>query len=157
MTPPVSESVKLQKKKRMPGRIITFIQALSSVTVPLISIVIRKSYGMANCNMCGANMGADFYFAWPSADISFMGPEVATNVVYGAKIAASENPEEMWNQAVAELKLASEPWRAAGLGYLDDVIQPQDTREIIIKSIKLARGKNKGFSKRMLANWPTAY
>ena len=63
----------------------------------------------------------------------------------------------MWNKAVAELKLASEPWRAAGLGYLDDVIQPQDTREIIIKSIKLARGKNKGFSKRMLANWPTAY
>ncbi|MBT3225213.1 MAG: carboxyl transferase [Deltaproteobacteria bacterium] len=148
---------KAAEKKRMPGRIITFIQALSSVTVPLISIVIRKSYGMANCNMCGANMGADFYFAWPSADISFMGPEVATNVVYGAKIAASENPEEMWNQAVAELKLASEPWRAAGLGYLDDVIQPQDTREIIIKSIKLARGKNKGFSKRMLANWPTAY
>ncbi|MBU2648625.1 carboxyl transferase [bacterium] len=145
------------ERKRMPGKIINFIEALSSATVPKISIIIRKSYGMANCNMCGANMGADFLYAWPGADISFMGPEVATNVVFGAKIMASENPEAMRAQAIAELKLASAPWRAAGLGLIDDVINPLETRKIIITSLALARGRNGGLSERLLANWPTTF
>jgi len=145
------------ERKKMPGKIINFIQALSSVTVPKVSIVIRKSYGMANCNMCGANMGADFLYAWPGADISFMGPEVATNVVFGAKIMAAENPEEMRAKAIEELKLGSAPWRAVGLGLIDDVINPLATRDIIIKSLVVARGRNSGMSERLLASWPTTF
>lgn len=145
------------ERKKMPGKIINFIQALSCATVPKISIVIRKSYGMANCNMCGANMGGDFLYAWPGADISFMGPEVATNVVYGAKIMASENPEEMRAKAIEELKLASAPWRGAGLGLIDEVINPLETREIIIKSLKLARGNRGGLSEHLMASWPTTF
>jgi len=148
---------KAAEQKKMPGKIINFIQALSCATVPKVSIVIRKSYGMANCNMAGANMGADFLFAWPGADISFMGPEVAANVVYGAKIMAAENPEEMRARAIEELKLASAPWRAAGLGLIDDVINPLDTREIIIRSLALASGRNGGLSERLLAAWPTTF
>lgn len=145
------------ERKKMPGKIINFIEALSCATVPKVSIVIRKSYGMANCNMCGANMGGDFLYAWPGADISFMGPEVAANVVYGAKIMASDNPEEMRAAAIEELKLASAPWRAAGLGLIDEVINPLETRDIIIRSLELARGRNGGLSERLMAAWPTTF
>ncbi len=148
---------KAAEHKRMPGKIMTFIQALSLATVPKISIIIRKSYGMANCNMCGANMGADFLFAWPSADIGFMGPEVAVNVMYAPKIAASDNPQQLKEMAINELKQAGAPWRAAGLAYLDDVIHPTETRSIILKSLHLARGKNQGRSERLLAGWPTVF
>ncbi|MBU3915565.1 carboxyl transferase [bacterium] len=148
---------KAAELKKMPGKIMTFIQALSFVTVPKISIVIRKSYGMANCNMCGANMGADFLFAWPGADISFMGPEVAANVIYGSKIAASDNPQQVREMALQELRQASAPWKAAGLGFLDDVIHPMETRDVILKSLRLARGKKQGRGERLLANWPTVF
>jgi len=145
------------EEKRMPGKIITFIQALNLSSVPKISVVIRKSYGMAYGNMCGSDMGADFLFAWPTADISFMAPEVAANVTYAAKIAATDNPEETRRQAIEEMRLASAPWRAAGLGFMDDVSDPVDTRKIISRSLGLARGKNGGRSQRLLANWPTTF
>jgi len=148
---------KAAEYKRMPGKIINFIEALSQTTVPKISIILRKSYGMAYSNMCGPDMGADFQYAWPSADISFMSPEVAANVVYAAKIARSDNPDQARKEAIEEMRLGSTPWRAAGLGYLDDVIHPVDTRKIIIHSIQLARGKTGGMSKRLLANWPTTF
>jgi acetyl-CoA carboxylase carboxyltransferase component len=148
---------KAAEEKRMPGKIINFIEALALSTVPKISIVIRKSYGMAYSNMCGSNMGADFIYTWPSADVSFVSPEVAANVVYAAKIAEAEDPDQFREQAINQMRLASAPWRAAGLGFFDDVIHPRDTREVIIKSIKLARGKSGGRSQRKLATWPTTF
>lgn len=143
--------------KRMPSKIINFIEALAMTTVPKISLVIRKSYGMAYSNMGGHGMGADFEFAWPGADISFMAPEVAANVVYQRKIEESANPEETWRHAVEEMRLGSAPWRAAGLGYLDDVIEPAATRRTLIRALELARGESGGRSQRMLANWPTSF
>lgn len=145
------------ERKRMPGKIITFIQALSQASVPKVSVVVRKSYGMAYSNMCGAQMGADFIYAWPTADISFMAPEVAANVVYAAKLAAAADPEKARAKAVAAMRLAGAPWRAAGLAYLDDVIEPARTREVIIKSIDLAWGGRPRRSQRNLANWPTSF
>jgi acetyl-CoA carboxylase carboxyltransferase component len=145
------------ESKRMPGKIINMIQALSLVTVPKISLVIRKSYGMAYSNMGGHGMGADFEFAWPSADISFMAPEVAANVVYQRKIEESVNPQEAWRAAVEEMRLGSAPWRAAGLGFLDDVIEPSETRKTLIRALELARGSKSGRSERLLANWPTTF
>jgi acetyl-CoA carboxylase carboxyltransferase component len=145
------------ESKRMPGKIINMIQALSLVTVPKISLVIRKSYGMAYSNMGGHGMGADFEFAWPSADISFMAPEVAANVVYQRKIEESVNPQETWRAAVEEMRLGSAPWRAAGLGFLDDVIEPSETRKTLIRALELARGSKSGRSERLLANWPTTF
>jgi acetyl-CoA carboxylase carboxyltransferase component len=148
---------KSAEERRIPGKIINFIEALGFATVPKLSLVVRKSYGMAYSNMCGWNMGADFLFAWPSADISFMAPEVAANVVYAAKIAEAEDPEKARQEAIEEMRLASAPWRAAGRGFLDDVIDPRDTRKVIIESLRWARGKNGGMSRRLLANWPTSF
>jgi acetyl-CoA carboxylase carboxyltransferase component len=102
-------------------------------------------------------MGADFIYAWPSADISFVSPEVAANVVYAAKIEEAGDPARFRERVINEMRLASAPWRAAGLGFIDDVIHPRDTREIIIRSLKLARGKNGGRSRRQLASWPTTF
>ncbi|MGB6066278.1 MAG: carboxyl transferase domain-containing protein [Desulfomonilaceae bacterium] len=144
--------------KRMPGKIINFIEAIALSTVPKISLVIRKSYGMAYSNMCGTGMGADFVLAWPGAEISFMAPEVAANVVYRRKIDESDDVKAARHQAELQMRAAGAPWKAAGLQLLDDVIDPRDTRKVLTHILKLARGNDGGYrSKRLLANWPTTF
>ncbi|MBI2424626.1 MAG: carboxyl transferase [Candidatus Hydrogenedentes bacterium] len=148
---------KAAEHKGMPGKIINFIEALCLSTVPKISIIIRRTYGMAFGNMCGGNMGADFEYAWPTADMSFTAPEVAANIMYAKKIQQTEDPEAARKAAVAEMQAISTPWRAAGLGLLDDVIEPTETRRVLIESLALARGKSGGKSERLLAAWPTTF
>jgi acetyl-CoA carboxylase carboxyltransferase component len=144
--------------KRMPGKIINFIEALALSTVPKISLVIRKSYGMAYSNMCGTGMGADFVLAWPNAEISFMAPEVAANVVYRRKIDESEDVKAAREQAERQIRAAGAPWKAAGLNLLEDVIDPRDTRKVLCRILTLARGSDGGYrSRRLLANWPTTF
>ncbi|MBI5256198.1 MAG: carboxyl transferase [Burkholderiales bacterium] len=153
---------KAAEQRGMPGRIINFIEALALATVPKVAVVVRKSYGMAYGNLAGAGMGADFVFAWPGADISFMAPGVAVNVI--APTPASDDPAVLaahaQRQAVLreELQAASTPWRAAGLGYLDDVIAPEDTRRVLIESLRVARGNRRGgLGEHRLAAWPTSF
>lgn len=143
--------------KRMPGKIINFVEALSLATVPIVSLVIRKSYGMAYSNMAGPGMGADFVFAWPGADISFMSPEVAVNVIRPGS-AADEAERAAKRALYDELHEAAAPWRAAGRGYIDDVIAPVDTRTTLIRALEVARGnRNGGIGEHLLANWPTSF
>jgi len=131
---------------------------VSLSTVPKVSIVIRKSYGMAYSNMCGTGMGADFVLAWPNAEISFMAPEVAANVVFRAKIDGSEDPQTAREQAKQQMRVAGAPWKAAGLHLLEDVIDPRDTRKVIGRILALAAGNDGGYrSRRLLANWPTTF
>jgi acetyl-CoA carboxylase carboxyltransferase component len=149
---------KAAELKRMPGKIINFIEAIALSTVPKISIVIRKSYGMAYSNMCGTGMGADFVMAWPNAEISFMAPEVAANVVYRRKIEESEDVKAARDLAEQQIRTAGAPWKAAGLHLIEDVIDPRDTRKVLINLLKLAGGSNGGCqSRRLLANWPTTF
>lgn len=153
---------KAAEQRGMPGRIINFIEALSLATVPKVAVVVRKSYGMAYGNMAGPGMGADFVFAWPGADISFMAPGVAVNVI--APKPATDDAALLAEHAERQARLreelhgASAPWRAAGLGYLDDVIAPADTRRVLIESLALARGRHDGgLSQHRLASWPTKF
>lgn len=139
------------------GHIINFYQALAHATVPKIALVIRKSYGMAYYNMGGGSMNMDFRFAWPSADISFMAPELATEVMYARKLRETPDRAELKASLVSEMRSQSAPWRAAGLHYLDDVIDPSESRAVIKAALKLARGKNKGRSERKMASWPTSF
>lgn len=148
---------KAAEQKRMPGKIINFIEALSLATVPVVSLVVRKSYGMAYGNMGGTGMGTDFVYAWPTADIGFMAPEVAANVVAGPKIRNAPDPKAVMDKVIEEIRQASTPWRAAGLHHLDDVIRPADTRRVLIRSLELARGTDGGRSQRKLAAWPTSF
>ncbi|MDF3838130.1 carboxyl transferase domain-containing protein, partial [Cupriavidus basilensis] len=145
------------EQKRMPGKIINFVEALALATVPKLSVVIRKSYGMAYSNLAGAGMDADFVFAWPGADISFMSPEVAVNVLRPSSGDTAHDRAEK-EKLYEELRTASAPWRAAGLGHLDDVIAPEATRATLVRALELACGNREGgIGKHHLAAWPTKF
>jgi acetyl-CoA carboxylase carboxyltransferase component len=144
------------EERKMPLKIMTFIQALQQSTVPRVGVIVRKSYGMAHCNMVGANMGAESLFAWPIAEVSFMAPEVAVNVVYGRKLATLDDPDTARESFIAQMRSMNEPWAAAGLNLVDKIIDPVDTRREIIRALGYARGADgtQGKSRRLLANWP---
>ncbi|HUP91154.1 MAG TPA: carboxyl transferase domain-containing protein, partial [Solimonas sp.] len=136
----------------MPLRIMNWIEALHQSTVPRISVIVRKSYGMAHCNMAGGNMGCDALLAWPGADISFMAPAVALNVVHGRKLTAESDRAAM----LEEISRANAPWDAAARGYIHRVIDPRDTRIELARALARAAGPDGqgGRSRRNLANWP---
>ncbi len=147
---------KAAEERKLGLKIMAFIQALHRSTVPRVSVIVRKSYGMAHCNMSGGRMQSDQLYAWPTADISFMAPEVAVNVMYGRKLQNSEDPEGLRQAYIDELNKGSEPWEGAGLNLIDKIIHPKDTRRQIIRAFRRARGSNGegGFSQRLLAGWP---
>jgi acetyl-CoA carboxylase carboxyltransferase component len=113
-------------------------------------VIVRKSYGMAHFNMSGGRMLSDALLAWPGADISFMAPEVAVNVMHGRRSKAEQEAR------LAELRHASEPWAAAGLGLIDQLIDPRDTRRAVIRAFRRARSPDGSArrSRRLMANWP---
>lgn len=150
---------KAAEERKMPLKIMTFIEALHKSTVPRISLIIRKSYGMAHCNMSGGNMENELLLAWPTADISFMDPHVAVNVAFGRKMKGMDNAEDMKKLMLAELTKGSGPWDAAGQNLIDKVIDPVDTRIELVKILRRTRGPsgNRSMSKRNLAGWPRMF
>jgi len=140
----------------MPLKIMNWIEALHHSSVPRISVVVRKSYGMAHCNMSGGNMGSDVLLAWPNADVSFMAPAVAVNVVYGRKLQEMKDPAAAREAFMEEISRTNAPWDAAGRNFIDRVIDPRDTRIEIARALARAAGPDGtgGRSLRRLANWP---
>jgi acetyl-CoA carboxylase carboxyltransferase component len=116
--------------------------AYSETTVPKISIIIRKAYGGAYIAMSSKSLRGDINYAWPTAEIAVMGPEGAVNIVFRADISKSENPEEMRQRLVQEYRdKFANPYVAAARGYIDDVIDPRETRPKVIKALKMLKGK----------------
>ena len=150
---------KRAEENKMPLRIMQFLDALHHATVPKLAVILRKSYGMAHGNMLGGNMNADCLLAWPSAEISFMAPDAAVDVVYGRKLASHSDPEAERLRLLAELNEKNAPWEAAGLNLIDDIIEPADTRIELIRALRRARGPDgeMGRSERLLASWPTMF
>lgn len=137
---------------KVSAKVINAMQALFQVTVPKISIIIRKSYGQAHGNMCGAGSGPDFVVAWPTAEIGFMDPEIAGDVVYG-DMPAEERKKKL-NEMISDLS----PYPAAGAYYLQDIIDPRQTRNYLIRLLRIFRdSKNMGMGEHRLANWPTKF
>jgi len=102
-------------------------------------------------------MGADFVVAWPLAQISFTGDDVGVNVVYGRQLAESENPDEDREELLKQWAHHSAPYKAAAKHYIDDVIDPRDTRKFLCKTLDYACMKNGSMSERLLASWPTGF
>jgi acetyl-CoA carboxylase carboxyltransferase component len=144
------------EQKRIPTKIMVWMEAMAFSTVPKICIIIRKAYGMAISNMCGTNCGPDFIAAMTTSEISFMSAEAAANVVYLRRIESSPNPEEERARLIKQMELESSPFPAAAVGLLDDVIDPRDTRKYIIDRLEFLR-KCKGnfISETRLQSWPT--
>lgn len=118
------------------------LYAFSEATVPRITIITRKAYGGAYCVMNSKHIGADFNFAWPSAEVAVMGAKGAAKIIFRNDIASSDEPEKMAKEK-EELynDLFANPFKAAELGYIDGVIQPSDTRRVIIRCLKELKDK----------------
>ncbi len=146
------------EQRRLPTKIMTWMEAMAFTTVPKICIIVRKAYGMAISNMCGSNCGPDFIAALTTAEISFMSPEAAANVVYLRRIEAAENPEEERAKLIKQMQLESSPFPAAAVGLLDDVLDPRDTRKYIIDYLEILRKCRGDFiSDTRLQSWPTRF
>src|SRR2546428_982953 len=111
------------------------LYAYCEATVPKLTIIIRKAYGGAYDVLGSKHIRTDLNLAWPSAEIAVMGPEGAINVIFRKEISSSKEPEKTRLQLVEEYrKKFANPYVAAERGYLDDVIEPSETRPVLVKS-----------------------
>ncbi len=117
------------------------LYAVSEATVPKLTVVLRKAYGAGYFVMCGRAYEPDLIVAWPTAEISVMGPEGGTNIVYRKEIAAAANPEAERARRVEDFRKLIDPYVAAGAGLIDDVIDPRETRPVLIHGLEMARSK----------------
>lgn len=131
------------------------LYAYSEATVPKITIILRKAYGGAYIAMCGSSLRADASYAWPTAEVAVMGPEGAVNIIYRNEIARAENPEEMRQKLIAEYRLRfANPYVSCARGYVDDVIDPADTRKKIIDALRSLAGKRESRPLKKHGNIP---
>ncbi len=138
----------------MPGKVINWMNALSLVTVPRVTVIMRKSYGQAYINM-GGGRNTDELACWPSADLGFMDPRVSVNVLYGVK---EQDDPEKFKELVGKVNRDTTPWELARLYEAQHVIDPRDTRDFLIRMLAVHRKRMKnGVGEHKLANWPTSY
>src|SRR4051812_29508842 len=131
------------------------LYAFTEATVPKITVITRKAYGGAYDVMNSKHMLADFNFAWPQAEIAVMGPEGAVNIIYRRDIGKSPTPEERRSKLIDDYKARfANPYAAAERGYIDDVIQPHETRPRLIKALETLRTKRVERPKRKHGNIP---
>jgi acetyl-CoA carboxylase carboxyltransferase component len=115
------------------------LYAYSEATVPKITLILRKAYGGGYIAMCSRHLGADFVFAWPTAEIAVMGPQGAANIIFRAEIAEAPDPEAMRKQKVAEyIEKFANPFVAAASGHVDAVITPPETRKFLIHALQIS-------------------
>jgi len=118
------------------------LYAFSEATVPRITVITRKAYGGAYDVMNSKHIGADMNYAWPSAEIAVMGAKGAAEIIFKREITTAENPQEKW---LEKEKLYSDifanPYRAAERGFVDEVIEPSQTRIKLIKAFKMLENK----------------
>ena len=118
------------------------LYAYSEATVPKLTIILRKAYGGAYVALNSKSIGADLTFAWPNAEIAVMGSSGAANIIFAREIANSEDPEATRAEKIEEYREKfANPYVAASLGMVDDVIDPRETRIKIIQSLEMLRNK----------------
>jgi acetyl-CoA carboxylase carboxyltransferase component len=117
------------------------LYAVSRATVPKITVVVRKAYGAGYYVMNGRAYEPDLIVAWPSAEISVMGPEGAVNIIGRSAIEAADDPDATRKAMLAEVRKVIDPYIAAHNALIDDVIDPRETRPTIIRGLRMARDK----------------
>jgi acetyl-CoA carboxylase carboxyltransferase component len=117
------------------------LYAVSEATVPKLTVVVRKAYGAGYFVMCGKAYEPDLIVAWPTAEISVMGPEGGTNIVFRKEIAAAADPEAERARRVEDFGALINPYIAAGGAFIDDVIDPRETRPVLIRALEMAKTK----------------
>ena len=131
------------------------LYAYCNATVPRVQVILRKAYGGAYIVMDSRSIGCDLSFAWPGNEIAVMGAEGAANVVFRREIAAADDPDAARERLVGEYRSRlMHPYHAAELGLVDDVIDPADTRSVLIRALSVLSGKHQAAPARKHGNPP---
>ena len=135
-----------------PGKIMNFMNAMTLVTVPRLSVIIRKSYGRAYVCM-GGGRHSDDVAAWPTAEVSFMSPEFATKIVHGVGVG-----EPGFEEKFKDIQKGSDVWGLAEVFAAQEVIRPEETRDHLIRLLEVYRLRpTKGVGQHLMRTWPTSY
>jgi propionyl-CoA carboxylase beta chain len=130
------------------------LYAFAEATVPKVSVVARKAYGGAYCVMLSKDLATDFNFAYPTAEIAVMGPEGAVNILYRRESAADGAPETRAAKVSEYVENFANPSVAAQRGYLDEIIEPSETRSKLIAALALLEGKRTALPAKKHGNIP---
>jgi len=113
------------------------LYAYCEATVPKLCVITRKAYGGAYIVMSSKNIGGDYNISFPGAEIAVMGPEGAVNILYRKEVAAAASPEAIRQEKVNEYREKfANPYVAASLGFIDEVILPEETRPKLIRALE---------------------
>src|SRR3954468_20076418 len=141
------------EQKGVTGKVMNWLNAMTLCTVPKISIIVRKSYGLAVSNM-GAGGNADEVCCWVTAEVSFMKPEFGAKVVFGV----SEDDPVAFKAAVDKMTKGSTPYDMAAIYTAQNVIDPRDTREYLKRVLAVHRPRlTNGVGEHLMRTWPTSY
>ena len=131
------------------------LYAYSEATVPKMTVILRKAYGGAYDVMCSKHIRADYNVAWPTAELAVMGADGAVQIIHRRRIEAAGNPDEERQRLVDEYtERFANPYQAAAMGYIDDVIEPSDTRKRLIKALGMLLDKEETRPARKHGNIP---
>ena len=131
------------------------LYALSEATVPRCTVITRKAYGGAYDVMNSKHIGADMNFAWPGAEIAVMGAKGASEIIFKNEIAAAEDPAQKLLEKEKEYaELFANPYTAAERGFIDEVIEPRETRRKLIKAFAMLENKVAKRPRRKHGNIP---
>jgi len=123
--------------------------------VPKLTVITRKAYGGAYDVMSSKHIRGDYNVAWPTAEIAVMGPEGAVNILYRDELAKATDPEKRRKQLVAQyVERFANPYVAASRGYIDDVIEPHETRPKLVAALRSLAGKRDTNPRRKHGNIP---
>lgn len=131
------------------------LYAYSEATVPKITVVVRKAYGGSYLAMCSKDLGADIVLAWPSAEIAVMGPDGAANIIFKKEIEAAADPVAARKEKLDDYRAEfATPYQAAKHGYVDDVIEPAETRQKVAASLHMLSSKRQQVLSKKHGNFP---
>ena len=131
------------------------LYAYCESTVPRVQIVTRKAYGGAYVVMNSKSIGADLAFAWPSAEVAVMGPQGAVNIIFRKELEDAEDPVARRAELIDDYtERFANPYTAAERGYVDDVIDPRETRRALVRGLEMLRTKKERLPQRKHGNVP---
>jgi acetyl-CoA carboxylase carboxyltransferase component len=129
--------------------------AFAEATVPKVTVIVRKSYGGAYCVMNPRHLQADLVFAWPSAEIAVMGPDGAVNVIFRRELTQAEDAAKRKTELVDDYRARfANPYVAASAGFIDNVIEPHETRPRLINALEMLRNKQATLPAKKHGNIP---
>jgi propionyl-CoA carboxylase beta chain len=131
------------------------LYAYCEATVPKLTVITRKAYGGAYDVMSSKHIRGDFNVAWPTAEIAVMGPDAAIEVIFRRELEGAEDPEALKQRLIADYRERfANPYVAAARGYVDDVMEPRETRPRLISALEVLRTKRDTNPRRKHGNIP---